>query len=53
MVCPCTTKTLDSPSSGATPLEVMVYGDVNMTGVDFLKETKAVVISPRLQAFPV
>ena len=26
-------------SSGATPLEVLVYGDVNMTGVDFVKET--------------
>ena len=33
---------------------VLVYGDVNMTdGVDFMKETKAVVFPPRSQAFPV
>ena len=39
VVCPCMTKTLGSPSSGVTPLEVLVYDDVNMTGVDFVKET--------------
>ena len=39
VVCPCMSKTLGSPSSGATPLEVLVYGDVNMTGVDIVKET--------------
>ena len=37
-----------SPSSGVTPLEVF-----NMTGVAFMKETKAGVIPPRFQAFPV
>ena len=39
VVCPCMSKTLGSQSSGVTPLEVLVYGDVNMTGVDFVKET--------------
>ena len=39
VVCPCMTKTLGSPHSGVIPLEVLVYGDVNMTGVDFVKET--------------
>ena len=39
VVCPCMSKTLGSPSSGVTPLEVLVYGDVNKTGVDFVKET--------------
>ena len=46
-------KMLGTPSSGVTPLEVLVYGDVNMTGVDFVKETTAVVLPPRVQAFPV
>ena len=41
MVCPCMSKSLGSPSSVATPLEILVYRDVNMTGVDFVKETKA------------
>ena len=31
-------------SSGVTLLEVLVYGDVNMTDVDIVKETKAVVL---------
>ena len=35
----CMSKTLGSPRSGVTQLEVLVYGDVNMTGVDFVKET--------------
>ena len=39
VVCPCMSKTLGSPSSRVTPLEVLVYGDVNMTGVDFVKKT--------------
>ena len=39
VVCPCMSKTLGSRNSGVTPLEVLVYGDVNMTGVDFVKET--------------
>ena len=39
VVCPCVSKTPGSTSSGVTPLEVQVYGDVNMTGVDFVKET--------------
>ena len=31
---------LGSPScSGVIPLDVLVYGDVNMTSVDFVKET--------------
>ena len=30
--------------SGLTPLGALVYGDVNMTGVSFVKEIKAVVI---------
>ena len=37
VACPCMSKALGSPSSGVTPLEV--YGDVNMTGVYFVKET--------------
>ena len=45
------TKTLDSASSGITPLEVLVYGHIYMTDVDFVKETKAVVLPPRFQAF--
>ena len=28
-------------------MDVLVYGDVNMTGVDFMKETKEVVLPPR------
>ena len=31
-------------SSGVTLLEVLVYGDVNMIGVYFVKATKAVVL---------
>ena len=34
-------ETLGGPSSGFTLLVVFVYGDVNMTGVDFVKESKA------------
>ena len=34
-------KTLGSPRSGVTPLEVLVYGDAIMTGVDVVKETNA------------
>ena len=45
------TKTQGSPSFGITPLEVLVYGDVNMTDVGFVKETYAVVF--HFQAFPV
>ena len=37
--CPCMSKTLGSQRSGVTPLEVLVYGDFNMTGVDVVKET--------------
>ena len=32
-------KTLGSPRSGVTPLEVLVCGDANMTGVDVVMET--------------
>ena len=39
VICLCMSKTLGSSSSGVTPLEVLVYGDVNMTGVDVVKET--------------
>ena len=39
VVCPCMSKTLGFPRSGVTPLEVLVYGDVYMTSVDFVKET--------------
>ena len=34
-------ETLGGPSSGFTLLVVFVYGDVNMTSVDFVNETKA------------
>ena len=53
VVCPCMTKTLGSPSSGLTRLEVLVYGDVYMTDVEFVKEAKVVVLPPRFQTFPV
>ena len=36
-----------SPNSGVNLLEVLVYGDVNMTGVDFVKETYTVVLPPQ------
>ena len=40
VVCPCMSKTLGSLRSGVTPLEVLVCViNVNMTGVDFVKET--------------
>ena len=34
-------ETLGGPNSGFTLLVVFVYGDINMTSVDFVKETKA------------
>ena len=34
-------ETLGGPICGFTLLVVFVYGDVDMTGVDFVKETKA------------
>ena len=43
LVCHCMTKTLGSPSSDVSPFVVLVYGDVNMIGVDFVKATKACV----------
>ena len=46
------TKMLDSPSSGVIPLEVLAYGDVNVTGVGLVKETKAVVLLPLFHALP-
>ena len=39
VVCPCMLKMQGFPNSGVTTLEVLVYGDVNMTDVDFVKET--------------
>ena len=36
VVCPCMSKTLGSPSSGVTPLEVLLYGDVNMRASSFI-----------------
>ena len=44
VICPCMSNTLGSPHSGVTPLEVLVYGDVNRTGVDFVKETEVVFL---------
>ena len=35
VVCPCKSKSLGSSISRVTPLEVLVYDDVNLTGVDF------------------
>ena len=52
VVCPCMSKTLGSLSSGVTPFEILVYGYVNMIGVDFVKE-KEVGLPPRFQSFPV
>ena len=48
VVCPCMLKTLGSLSSGVTLLEVLVHGDVNMTSVDFVEETKDSVSLPLL-----
>ena len=49
VVCPLVMNTLGSPTSGGIPLEVLVYGDINMIDVDSVKETKAVVfLSSRL-----
>ena len=45
-------KMLGYPVYGATPLELLVYCDVNMTGVDFMKATNAVVLLSSLQTFP-
>ena len=45
VVCPCMTRTQGPSSSGVTPLEILVYGVVKMTSVEFVKETRA--------AFPV
>ena len=53
VVCPCMSKTLGSQTSGFTPLEVLCYGDVNLTGVDYVKDTWTVVLPPGFQAFPV
>ena len=39
VVCHRMSKMLGSTRSGVTPLEVLVNGDVNMNGVDFVKET--------------
>ena len=38
VICPHTEETLGGASSGFTLLVVFVYGAVNMTGVDFVKE---------------
>ena len=40
-------------SSEVIPFEILVYGEVDMTDFDIVKETKAVVLPPRFQAFPV
>ena len=55
VVCPCMMKMKDSWSSGVTPLEVLVCGDVNMADVDCVKEAtgKAVVLPPYFQGIPV
>jgi len=50
MVCPCMTKTLGSLSSGVIRLEVLDYGDTNVTGVGLVKETKPVVLPSLVHA---
>ena len=49
-VCSRITNTLVSSTSyGVIPLEVLICDDVNMTGVDFVKEIKAAFLRPRFQ----